>query len=212
MDASDGTDPGAAWMLSVQAGDLEAFDRLVHEYQHVVHHLVFRFTGRRETVEDLSQEVFLRVYRARASYRPEAKFRTWLYTIVYNLCVNYTKSRKLRRAASLEAPIGLDGEEDSLRSVLDDPKNVHPIQQMAKTEAALRLRRALAELPPQQRAAMTLYQFRGLSLREIASTMETTEKAVKSLLARARENLREKVAPYFGVPAFDAAKPVEKTP
>lgn len=197
-------------MLALQGGDLEAFDRIVQEYQHLVHHLAYRFTGRREGVEDVAQEVFLRVFRARDTYRPESKFRTWLFTIVYNLCVNTTKARQLRRAASLEASYGSENEDNTLRNSIDDPTDVPPMERLVKDEAALRLRRALAELPPQQRAAMTLYQFRGLSLREIASTMGTTEKAVKSLLARARENLREKVAPYFGFPVFDPDKAMEK--
>jgi RNA polymerase sigma-70 factor (ECF subfamily) len=213
MDDNDRVDDGATWMLALQAGDVDAFTRIVQEYQNLVHHLVFRFTGRREVVEDLSQEVFLRIYRARDRYRPDARFRTWLFTIVYNLCINFTKSRKLRRAPSLEAPIGGSDDGDlTLRNVVSDTRVQPPMNQLVDGEAAGRLRRALTELPPQQRAAMTLYQYRGLSLREIADVMDTTEKAVKSLLARGRENLREKVAPYFGFPAFDLVDSTEQMP
>lgn len=195
-------DAGAAWMLELQRGDTEAFERIVQEYQHLVHHLCFRFTGRRDLVEDLAQEVFLRVYRARERYRPEAKFRTWVFRIVYNLCINETKARRTKRLPSLEAPMG--GEEDlTLRNIVGDPEGLRPPEEVVREEAKARLRRALAELPPQQRAAMTLYQYRGLSLREIADAMGTSEKAVKSLLARARENLREKLAHYFGLPVFE---------
>lgn len=182
-------------MLDLQAGDLSAFERIVEEYQDFVHHLVYRFTGRREGVEDLAQEVFLRIYRARDRYRPEARFRTWLFRIAYNLCINTTKSRRLRRTGSLDTPIGGDA---ALGDVIENPDVEAPLVVLERNEVFGRLREALSTLPPQQRAAMTLYQYRAMSLREIADVMSTSEKAVKSLLARARENLREKMRPYLG--------------
>lgn len=197
-------DQGAAWMLELQAGDASAFERIVSEYQDTVHRLLYRYTGRHEGVEDLAQEVFLRVYRARDRYRVEARFQTWLFRIIYNLCVNETKSRRLRRAASLEAPAGVD-DESRLRDLLSDPREGVPLERLEREETAKRLRESLSEIPAQQRAAMALYQYRGLSLREIADVMGTTEKAVKSLLARARENLREKMAPYLRRPATGEA-------
>lgn len=198
MDSGERADLGAAWMLELQSGDASAFDRIVHEYKDFVHHLIYKFTGRREGVEDLAQEVFIRIYNARDRYRPEAKFRTWLFRIAYNLCVNTTKTRRLRRAASLETPVSSEDPDSTLRDVLEEPRTDPPLAMLEKTETHEKLRIALAGLPPQQRAAMTLYQYRGMSLREIADVMSTSEKAVKSLLSRARENLREKMAPYLG--------------
>lgn len=198
MDGGERPDLGAAWMLELQAGDASAFEKIVHEYKDFVHHLVYKFTGRREGVEDLAQEVFLRIYNARERYRPEAKFRTWLFRITYNLCINTTKTRRIRRAQSLEAPFGVGEQETSLRDSLLEPGSEPPLEMLEKIETHQRLRVALEALPPQQRAAMTLYQYRGLSLREIADVLSTSEKAVKSLLARARENLREKMTPYLG--------------
>ncbi len=206
MDGPERPDPGIEWMLALQAGDTKAFDQIVGEYQDFVHRLLYRYTGRREGVEDLAQEVFLRIYRARDRYRPEALFRTWVFRIVYNLSINTTKSRRIRRAASLEAGLaGTDGEL-SLRDVVEDRHEPPPLGRLESNEETRRLRRALVALPPQQRAAMTLYQYRGLSLREIASVMDTTEKAVKSLLARARENLRDRLAPYMR--RSDAGAPI----
>ncbi|MBI3819261.1 MAG: RNA polymerase sigma factor [Planctomycetes bacterium] len=198
MDAGERPDLGATWMLELQSGDASAFEKIVHEYKDFVHHVIFKFTGRREGVEDLAQEVFIRIYSARDRYRPDAKFRTWIFRIAYNLCVNTTKTRKIRRATSLESPVSNEGDESALRDVLVEPHSEAPLETMEKSETCQRLRDALATLPPQQRAAMTLYQYRGLSLREIADVLSTSEKAVKSLLARARENLREKMAPYLG--------------
>jgi RNA polymerase sigma-70 factor (ECF subfamily) len=196
MDSNEPTDLGAEWMLAVQAGDRAAFDRIVGEYKDFVHQLVYKFTGRRDGVEDLAQEVFLRIYRARERYRPDAKFRTWVFRIVYNLCVNTTKSRNFKKTASLESPMEGDEGEAPLRDAMASPAVEPPLGKLEREELYVRLRGALATLPAQQRAAMTLYQYRGLSLREIADVMSTTEKAVKSLLARARENLRDKMAPY----------------
>ncbi|MFN0206264.1 MAG: RNA polymerase sigma factor [Planctomycetota bacterium] len=198
MESNEPTDRGADWMLAVQAGDLAAFDRIVDEYKDFVHQLVYKFTGRREGVEDLAQEVFLRIYRARERYRPDAKFKTWIFRIVYNLCINTTKSRNAKKTTSLDAPLGGGEPGASLRDVMTSPGIEPPLGKLEKEELYIRLRGALAALPAQQRAAMTLYQYRGLSLREIADVMSTTEKAVKSLLARARENLREKMTPYVG--------------
>lgn len=193
---SETPDPGARWMLELQAGDPAAFDRIVHEYQHVVHNLAYRFTGQRDAAEDLAQEVFLRVYRAKDRYRPEARFQTWLFRVVYNLCINETRARKLRRMRSIDAPAPGEEHDATLRESLADEQLRSPLDRLTGGEATRRLREAMAGLPPQQRAALTLYQYRGMSLREIADVLETTDKAVKSLLARARENLREKLAPY----------------
>ena len=201
MDGNERIDRGAAWMLELQAGDESAFDRIVAEYQDTVHRLLYRYTGRREGVEDLGQEVFLRIYRARLRYRPEVKFQTWVFRIVFNLCVNETKARRLRRTASLDAGFGPGDDDVRLRDFVADTREDQPLDRIEHDETGRKLRESLAAIPAQQRAAMALYQYRGLSLREIADVMETTEKAVKSLLARARENLREKMAPYLRRPA-----------
>ncbi|HKD99871.1 MAG TPA: sigma-70 family RNA polymerase sigma factor [Planctomycetota bacterium] len=193
----DPDDPGAVWMLELQRGDESAFERILQTYQHVVHGIAYRYTGRREGVEDLAQEVFLRIYRARTRYRPEAKFRTWLFRIVINLCINETKSRRLRRAASLDADLSAGDGELRLRDLVADASTEAPSAPVERAEVARRLREALAELAPNQRSAMTLYQYRELSLAEIAEILGTTDKAVKSLLARARESLRDKLGPYL---------------
>jgi RNA polymerase sigma-70 factor, ECF subfamily len=207
-------DPGAAWMLELQRGDERAFERIVETYQHLVHGLLFRYTGRREGVEDLAQDVFLRIYRARLRYRPEARFRSWLLRIVVNLCINETKSRRLRRTASLDAGLPSSGGELRLRDFVPDGSAEVPSASLERAEMAARLREAFADLAPAQRAAMTLYQERGLSLAEIAEAMGTTDKAVKSLLARAREALRAKLGPILrraGEFARAGDPPLERT-
>ena len=102
MDDKDRADDGATWMLALQAGDVDAFDRIVHEYQNSCITSSTDSPAAAKSWRISPKRSSFRIYRARDRYRPDARFRTWLFTIVYNLCINFTKSRKLRRAPSLE--------------------------------------------------------------------------------------------------------------
>jgi RNA polymerase sigma-70 factor (ECF subfamily) len=177
-------------MLGCQKGDDEAFDQLVLRHQRPVLNLVRRFVGPIPDVEDLAQDVFVRLYQARASYRPTAKFTTFLYRNTLNLCLNYIRDRKHRRAVSLES----GGEEDGYRFEPPDEAAESPPAAVARREASEAVRRAVAELPENQRSAVILSRWQGLPYLEIAETMELTVMAVKSLLSRAKENLRYKLS------------------
>ncbi len=180
-------------MLAIQAGDHAAFDRIVTHYQDAVLNMVRKFLGQRAWVEDVAQEVFLRVFRARDKYRPEARFRTWLYRIVFNLCINETKQEKRRQAFSLDH---VDQEHSTVMDVADET-SVNPEETMARDELANKVREVVNSLPDTQRAALVLNKYEDLSYREIASVINSTEKAVKSLLARARDKVKEKLEPYL---------------
>jgi RNA polymerase sigma-70 factor (ECF subfamily) len=188
------TDPGRALMLRVKQGDHEAFERLVERFQDVVLNLVFKFSGTRREAEDLAQDVFLRIYRSRETYEPHARFTTWLYKIVFNLCVNRAAREKLRRTESLESwdeagPGGASGRAH--------PSERTPLEQLQRSELALVVRNAVAKLPENQRMALVLFKYEELSQREIAEVMGSTEKAIKSLLSRARESLRASLEPFL---------------
>jgi RNA polymerase sigma-70 factor (ECF subfamily) len=173
-------------MLAFQAGDADAFDKLVERNVRTVHALVYRFLREASMIDDITQEVFLRVYRYAPRYKPTAKFSTWLYRITANLCFNVMRSRKKRRAASLDAM----GDDDSRRDVPD----THQPRPGADLEAEDRRRlvnAAVERLPESQRLAIVLNKFHDLSYDDIAEVMETTTMAVKSLLSRARANLRD---------------------
>ncbi|MCB9882705.1 MAG: sigma-70 family RNA polymerase sigma factor [Planctomycetes bacterium] len=180
-------------MLRLQRGDTGAFEELVAHYQGIILNLIVRFMGRRGSREDLAQEVFLRVFRARRDYRPEARFSTWLYRIVFNLCINENQRDRRRRTVSLDgAADGRDGSWDPV-----DPAGLPPEGLVESEELHERVRAVVAELPESQRVALVLDKYEGLSQREIAAVLGTTEKAVKSLLARARDNVRDRLMPYL---------------
>ncbi|HET6204019.1 MAG TPA: RNA polymerase sigma factor [Planctomycetota bacterium] len=183
-------------MVRFQGGDGAAFERLVELYQETVFNLLFRFTGTRQGLEDLAQELFLRVVRAKDRYRPNAKFSTFLYRVAFNLCVNENRSRRKLRLLSLDAePPEADRPR---RADPPDPRARPPHDAVEGEELARRLRAILDGLPDSQRMALVMNKYQDLSYREIAEALGSTEKAVKSLLARARRTVRERLAPYLG--------------
>ena len=187
-------DPGVETMLAYQAGDEAAFERLVHAYSGQVYALLTRFLGPVAAREDLVQEVFLRVIRARERYSPSARFSTWLYRIVFNLCVN-EKSRLSRR---LEVSLESGGPAEVQGSApFADEEAPEPSSGLEREDAVSAVRRAIGRLPETQRMALLLAKYEELSYAEIASVMGSSEKAIKSLVHRARENLRATLRPYL---------------
>ncbi|MBL8765947.1 MAG: sigma-70 family RNA polymerase sigma factor [Planctomycetes bacterium] len=190
-------DLGAALMLKVRAGDHAAFARLVELHQRTVLNTVFRYVGNRATAEELAQDVFVRVFRARESYEPKAKFETWLFRIAFNVCVNASQYGNKRRALSIEQD-GAAGDHDEGEAMqLDDGSASAPLDVVEKDELRSRVRDAVARLPPQQREALLMARFGNAPHTEIAEHLHTTVEAVKSLLFRARENLRGMLKPYL---------------
>jgi RNA polymerase sigma-70 factor, ECF subfamily len=189
---SDGTnfqdDPGVQWMLAWQQGDEVAFDRLVEGYSERLFALFTRFMGSAPEREDLVQETFLRVLRARDAYRPTARFSTWLYRIAFNLAVN--RSQRSHPEGSL------DEGQAPWRAPSDDGAP-DPSASMERDDIVRAVRAAIDALPAHQRMALVLARFEELSLAEIAEVMGSSEKAIKSLVHRARENLRAQLAPFL---------------
>jgi RNA polymerase sigma-70 factor, ECF subfamily len=189
-------DPDIRLMLGVRADQPGAFEELVERYQRrlvaVMHHLV----GNAEEAEDLAQEAFLRVYRARKKYRPRSKFSTWLFTIANNLALNALRSRQRRPVVSLPAqdsgPLGPRPAEQ-----LVPDRGSGPMQRMQRQELAAIIRQALEGLNERQRMAVVLNKFEDMNYAEIAEVMGLTPKAIKSLLSRARENLRQALMGYI---------------
>lgn len=189
-------DPDIRLMLRVRDDDNAAFEELVELYQHrlvaVMNHLV----GNAEEAEDLAQEVFLRVYRSRKKYRPRSKFSTWLFTIANNLALNALRSRKRKPMMSLPAqdsgPLGPRPAEQIIRD-----RSSGPMRRLERQELADLIRRALEGLNERQRMAVVLNKFEDMNYAEIADVMGLTTKAVKSLLSRARMNLRAALSGYI---------------
>lgn len=189
-------DPGAALMLRFQAGEESAFEELVRNYQETVYAFLYRFRGREDGVEDLAQEVFLRVFRARDRYQPDAKFSTWLYRIACNLCINEARDRKDAWSLDAESPGGKSNPVSGTMRVAD-AKVERPGAAIEQREMVNAVRASLEKLPANQRAAVLLSQYHGMSYRDVGESLGISEKAVKSMMARAREQLKEKLLPFF---------------
>ena len=188
-------DPDIRLMLRVRADERGAFEELVEQFQGRLLAVMKHLVGNATEAEDLAQEVFLRVYRARKKYRPRAKFSTWLFTIANNLALNSLRSRQRKPAVSLaiqdSGPLGPRPEEQLVRD-----QRSGPMQKIQRQELAGVIQDALAGLNERQRAAVILNKFEDMNYAEIAEVMGLTTKAVKSLLSRARMNLREALAGY----------------
>jgi RNA polymerase sigma-70 factor (ECF subfamily) len=179
-------------MLAFQAGDESAFDRLVEAYSGPVYSLLTRFLGTVARREDLVQEVFLRVLRSRERYRPSARFSTWLYRIAFNLCTNEREKRS-GHEASLDA-LGGDGDEG--RSEWVDEEAGEPWAALETADVVQAVRTAIDALPERQRMALVLARYEELPYSEIGQVLGVSERAIKSLVHRARERLREMLAPF----------------
>ena len=197
MDTNFDADPGVQWMLAYQAGDEGAFDRIVEAYSAQVFALLTRFLGQKPGREDLVQEVFLRVVRARERYEPTARFSTWLYRIVFNLSVNETQRAGIKEVRPGDGSSGLESGASDAMSEFKDERIEDPSERMMQNDVVQAVRVAIAQLPEQQRMALVLAKYHELPYVEIATVLGSSEKAVKSLVHRARENLRETLAPYL---------------
>jgi RNA polymerase sigma-70 factor, ECF subfamily len=189
-------DPDVRLMIQVRGDIVGAFETLVERYQNRLAGILFHLVGSKEEAEDLCQEVFLRIYKARKGYRPKAKFSTWLFTIANNLAMNHlrTKGRKANVA------IG-DGNSGSQAMAPLGQRLVSregtPSTQMRQVELADFVREAMSSLGEDQRLAILLNKFEEMSYQEISDVMGRSPAAVKSLLARARTQLREQLEPYL---------------
>jgi RNA polymerase sigma-70 factor, ECF subfamily len=183
-------------MLDVKAGDERSFELLLQRYRTPLVNFLYRMVRAREEAEDLAQEVFLRVYRARKDYVPSAKFTTWLFRIATNLALNSVRdNRHQRMEVSLDAPVTVDAEDGDEKPL--DIAEKHPnIEQYLVEEARKKMiRHAIDKLPEKQRAAVLLHKYQELDYGDIAKILECSESALKSLLFRAYETLRVELAP-----------------
>lgn len=183
---------GAELMLRLAAGDSSAFAALIERYQSPVFNTVRRYLGDRAVAEEITQEVFVRVFKAAATYERKAKFETWLHHVVFNLCANAADYTKRRKALSIDrAPTG-----DSAPIDVVAHEDRGPMERLESVEIARIVRAAIARLPDQQRAALILSRYECLPYQEIAASLGVSLEAVKSLLFRARENLKRMLESY----------------
>jgi RNA polymerase sigma-70 factor (ECF subfamily) len=187
-------DPDVRLMLLVRDDDARAFEELMLRYQTRLVSLLAHLTGQPDVAEDLAQDVFLRVYRARKRYVPGAKFSTWLFTIAGNVAANSQRSRSRRHEVNLPTSTS-DTSAMPMESVAVAASGLMPTRQLDKAELQDAVRQAIASLGERQRMAVLLSKFEHFSYAEIAEVMDLTPEAVKSLLSRARTRLKEVLEP-----------------
>jgi RNA polymerase sigma-70 factor (ECF subfamily) len=180
-------------MLRVRSGDSESFDELLRRHRAPLLNYFYRMVRDHALAEDLAQEVFLRVYRARERYEPDAKFTTWLYRIATNLALNAIRDRR-GKWNTAEAEDGDAGEPLEARFV-DSRPTVE--QELMRSDRGKLVREAVEALPENQRAAVILHKYQDVDYRQIAQILDISESAVKSLLFRAYESLRVRLEPLL---------------
>jgi len=167
-----------------KAGDLSAFDELMNRYGKSIYYLALRMTNSHEDAEDISQEVFARVFRALSTWKPKASFYTWLRTVALNLCIDHHRTRIRHQTQSLDAKEGF------AVNVPSDPA-FDPLKDTEMEELRRRIFLAAEELSPQQRKAFMLFRYGGLSLKETAEAMGCAIGTIKAHLSRATEKMRD---------------------
>ena len=185
----------AAIMMRLRAGDMACFDYLLAKYRKPIIHFMFRMVHNQAVAEELAQEVFLRVYRSRETYRAEARFSTWLYRIATNLGVNHARDTYRERTAStlyLDEP---DHETGSTPDLADETPSAET--RLLRQERMDSIREHVLALPERQRMAVLMHKYEGMDYKQIGDILKLSESATKSLLFRAYQNLRETLKPYL---------------
>ena len=182
-------------MLKLSAGDMAAFDFLLAKYRRPIIHFMYRMVHNEAVAEELAQEVFLRVYRSRQTYRAEARFSTWLYRIATNLGVNHARDTRHERAAStvyLDEP---DTESGSTPDVADLTPSAEA--NILRRERMAAIREHVMALPERQQMAVLMHKYEGMDYKQIGDVLKLSESATKSLLFRAYQTLREKLKAFI---------------
>jgi RNA polymerase sigma-70 factor (ECF subfamily) len=179
-------------MQLVGQGDTNAFEKLVEKHQALVAGTVARMLGSNSDVEDIAQQVFIRVWKSARRYVPRAKFTTWLLKITRNLVFNELRRTKRRAQVPLQSEAG--GEDPPLK----DEMNLTPDASLLETELQRTIEQAILQLPEAQRMALVLRRYEQLSYEQIAEVLDLSVPAVKSVLFRARSELRSRLSKYLG--------------
>ncbi len=178
----------AELMLRVREGDDSSFAILLEKYRNPVIHFLYRMVHNQAIAEELAQEVFLRVYRSRETYEPTARFTTWLFRITTHLALNHVRDRrKDRLLTSIDSPL----EDYSPIQLID--KDFNTEQQLLQSARLAEVRRAIEQLPEKQRCAVLMHKYQEMEYAQIAGALNCSESAVKSLLFRAYETLRNRL-------------------
>jgi len=184
----------AAVMLELRSGNMIAFDYLIEKYRKPIIHFMYRMVHNQAIAEELAQEVFLRVYRSRETYRAEARFSTWLYRIATNLGVNHARDTRKERFASTIHLDEVDPETGTTPDVADT--SITAESNLIRDERLTAIKQHVLALPERQRIAVLMHKYEGLDYKQIGDVLKLSESATKSLLFRAYQTLREKLKEF----------------
>jgi len=179
-----------------KSGEVEAFSEILGRYKNLVLNMAYRFLRDRTEAEDVAQDVFLKIYRSARTYKPKAKFSTWVYKITANVCLNRLRNEK-NAAKSVSYDRQDPADTGSPLFVGSSPGHFSPSEELERNERLTVIHDALQCLPAKQRLALVLKRYEGLSYREIAEILGCSPAAVDSLLQRANGKLRKFLEPYF---------------
>lgn len=176
-------DQDAELMLKFARGEISAFEQILKKYKDTIINVAYRFVQNYPEAEEIAQEVFLKIYHSAKTYKPKAKLSTWVYRITANLSLNYLRSKKHSPPVPLE-------------ETLEIPGSITPEENFVKKELIRRVREALNSLPENQKLAIILKKYENLSYEEISKIIGCSISAVDSLIQRAKQNLKRKLAPH----------------
>lgn len=194
-------------MLKVRDDDAAAFEQLVGRYQSRLITVLTHQVGSRDLAEDLAQDCFLRLFRSRKRYQPGARFSTFLFTIAHNVASNARRTLARRKEIQIRQRDNHSEAIATLEEMAKEASALMPTRLLDKAETSEILKLAMESLNERQRMAVLLCKFEGMSYADIAETMELTPQAIKSLLSRARGNLRDALQPYLR----DGTRPTDKS-
>lgn len=187
-------DPDAQLMLRFKDGDTEAFDRLFVKHMRSIVNFAYRFVRNREIAEEMAQEIFLKVYENAAGYRIQARFTSWLYKIATNVCLNEIRKPQFRAPHQSLHASPFEGGNDEDRK-FEFSTTAGPDKIFEQRDLSRIIKHALQQIPEKQRIAFILNKYQELSYSEVADVLDSSEKAVKSLIHRAKEALAERLKP-----------------
>jgi RNA polymerase sigma-70 factor (ECF subfamily) len=185
----------SAIMLELRDGNMSGFDFLIQKYRRPIVNFMYRMVHNQAIAEELAQEVFLRVYRSRQTYRAEARFSTWLYRIATNLGVNYARDTRHERAASTIYLDQADPDTGLAPDVADS--TISAEDSLLRRERMGAIRQHVMALPERQRMAVLMHKYEGMDYKHIGDVLKLSESATKSLLFRAYQTLREKLKEFI---------------
>jgi RNA polymerase sigma-70 factor, ECF subfamily len=185
----------SAIMLDLRAGNMSGFDYLIQKYRKPIINFMYRMVHNQAVAEELAQEVFLRVYRSRETYRAEARFSTWLYRIATNLGVNHARDTRHERNASTVYLDEADSETGTTPDVADSTPGAE--DNLLRRERLNAIRQHVLALPERQQMAVLMHKYEGMDYKQIGDVLKLSESATKSLLFRAYQTLREKLKEFI---------------